>query len=203
MSQLQVHARGLLKTELQYKFVLLKLGRRLKAHVYYTLCKGRFKQTTVQTKSHKEAHHLQFTQIINCSCGCWVSGLSADRNPDVHNCFANPQQTVRPAPRALNLKVFRRRDSDCPRVLNRRGSRLTIGARACLYENLNTGTTAAASTLRQERPPSLDTAGSSLIARTGANVNRRVHHRRNPLQVACHSHLPKDLGLRKRPHFRA
>ena len=34
-------------------------------------------------------------------------------------------------------------------------------------------------------------------------VIRRVHHQRNPLQVARHSLLPKDPGLRMRPHHRA
>ena len=81
--------------------------------------------------------------------------------------FANPQQTVQCALRTRQLNVFRRRnDSDCHRVLNHHGSQLKIrstaqpqehmsmaqhkSARACLYENLNTGYAATTKTLTQD-----------------------------------------------------
>ena len=92
-----------------------------------------------------------------------------DRNPDVHNhiiCFANPQQMVQRAPRTHQPKDFKRRDSDCHRVLNHRGSQLGIRGTAQLQEHMSMDATrnwcssllceslnagiAAASTLSQE-----------------------------------------------------
>ena len=71
---------------------------------------------------HSQLRH-QFAQRVDTN----QRFSSLDRNPDVHNhviSSANPQQTVQHAPRAHKLKVFRRSDWDCHRVLNHLGSQL-------------------------------------------------------------------------------